>query len=399
MRTDASDVAARDTPGRDAPMNRAPGIDENLVVDGLLFATPRDRCRYHGTPSWEKPRWLEQNKGSYRYLDDVLQESARLGRPDNVKASPTGPNCGTSSRDIRKDGGDDDNSSLVCALPELHQPISLPAHPVSENVPNGSTQTEVQPPEVQPRAMAAATEKIGPKSETDPPRAAGRTRDRSGSRRLGELLPARIAKSARKLSPELMRIVLDTLSKYPVLSYAAWKAGIHRKALAYWIKRSKAGDDGYDVEWQGVTERFHEHCESAIEEAHEKLYCIMRQRALGYDKILTYRGRVIYKNDQGLVGLGYQGPDAYLRDENGNLVPETVRVVDPRAIRYILALELPEKYGKNRKIDVPHKGGVLVIGETKKPEYDTAASVRARQWKAEWKRIQEENELVSSGTF
>ena len=111
------------------------------------------------------------------------------------------------------------------------------------------------------------------------------------------------------------------------------------------------------------------------------------KRALGYDKILTYRGRVIYKNDQGLVGLGYQGPDAYLRDENGNLVPETVRVVDPRAIRYILALELPEKYGKNRKIDVPHKGGVLVIGETKKPEYDTAASVRARQWKAEWKRI------------
>jgi hypothetical protein len=60
----------------------------------------------------------------------------------------------------------------------------------------------------------------------------------------------------------------------------AWKAGIHRKALAYWLERSKAGDEGYDVEWQGVTERFHGHCESAIEEAHERLHEIMRQRAM-----------------------------------------------------------------------------------------------------------------------
>ncbi len=39
MRTDASDVAAGDTPGRGAPINRKPVIDHNLVVDGLLFAT------------------------------------------------------------------------------------------------------------------------------------------------------------------------------------------------------------------------------------------------------------------------------------------------------------------------------------------------------------------------
>jgi len=198
MRTDASDVAAGDTPGRDAPMNRKPVIDHNLVVDGLLFATPGDRCRYLGTSNREKPRWLEENKGRYRYLDDVEQESTQLGRPDNVEVAPTGPNCGTSSRDIRKDGGDDDNSSLVRTLPEHrsppHQPTSVPAHPVNENVPSGSTHTEVQP-----RAMAAATETIGPKSETDPPGATGRNRDRSGSRQLGEQeQPARISKSARK---------------------------------------------------------------------------------------------------------------------------------------------------------------------------------------------------------
>src|SRR5271155_2600588 len=142
MPANPSDVAARDTPGRHAPMNRKPVIDENLVAEGFLFATSRDRCRYLGTWSWEKPRWLEQNKGSYRYLDEVLQETAQLGRPDNVEAAPTGPNCETSSRDIRKDGGDGDNSSLVRTLPEHrsppHQPTSLPAPAVSENVASGS---------------------------------------------------------------------------------------------------------------------------------------------------------------------------------------------------------------------------------------------------------------------
>ena len=77
-----------------------------------------------------------------------------------------------------------------------------------------------------------------------------------------------------------MRLVLDTLREYPVLSYAANKAGIHRKTLKYWMDRSEAGDDGYDVRWQGFTLRFHEHCESAIWEAEQKLEDEMLQRAL-----------------------------------------------------------------------------------------------------------------------
>ena len=54
-----------------------------------------------------------------------------------------------------------------------------------------------------------------------------------------------------KLSPERMRIVLDSLTERPILSPAATKAGIHRKTLEYWLKRSEAGHDGYDLEWQG----------------------------------------------------------------------------------------------------------------------------------------------------
>ena len=180
-----------------------------------------------------------------------------------------------------------------------------------------------------------------------------------------------------------MLLVLDALAERPFLYYAANKAGIHRKTLAYWIRRSEAGDDGYDIEWQDVTGRFHELCKLAIDEAVQKLLDLMLQRAFGYDKVLSYRGRVIYKIDQGLVDLGYQGPDAYLKDENGNPVPETVRKVDTKAMQFWLEWYRPDRWGKHRKINAPREGGVLVIGDvTKKPEYNTAASVKARKWKS-----------------
>ena len=101
----------------------------------------------------------------------------------------------------------------------------------------------------------------------------------------------------------------------------------------------------------------------------------------------------MYKIDQGLVGLGCEGPDAYLRDENGNPIPETVHKVDMKASGYVLKRHRPETWGRHRKIDAPREGGVLVIGDvTKKPEYNTAKSVRARKWKADSRRIRDEKE-------
>jgi hypothetical protein len=204
--------------------------------------------------------------------------------------------------------------------------------------------------------------------------------------------PAGISKSTPKLSPKLMRIILDALREYPVLRHAAKKAGIHRKTPEYWLKRSEAGDNGYDIRWQGLTQRFHEHYESAIWEAEIKLRDMMFERAFfGYDKVLTRRGRVMDKIDQDLVSQGYQGPDAYLRDENGNPIPETIRKVDMKAMRFILEWYRPNTWGKHPKIDVLREGGVLVIGDvTKKPKYNTAASVRARKWKAGSRMLREE---------
>ena len=260
-----------------------------------------------------------------------------------------------------------------------HEPTSLP-----------TSKAEPLPP-----GKEATSEAEKPKTETTPLAAIGGKPGRSGGGQpKKEKPPAGISRSTPKLCPELMLLVLDALAECPFYYYAANKAGIHRKTLAYWIRRSEAGDNGYDIEWQDVTGRFHELCESAIDEAHQKLEDMWIQRALhGYEKVLTHRGRVMYKIDQDLVGLGLEGPDAYLKDENGKPVPETVHKEDTKAQLHVLKRRRPDTWGRRPKRNAPREGGVLVIGDvTKKPKYNTAASVKARKWKADSRRIGEEKE-------
>ena len=327
-------------------------FDRARTAEGLLFATGGDRCRYLGQWSWEKPDWLKQNEGRYRRIEDVLREGAP-GTPPveaeiNPGAGPAEPADSSSSPETRNDGNDqDDVASADAPLGDR----SRPCEPTSLPTPAKESAKKQKP-------------------------------------------PAGIPKSTPKLSPKIMRIVLNILRERPILYLAALAAGIHPKTLAYWIRRSEAGDDGYDIKWQGLTRRFHEHCESAIDEAHQKLEDEWLQRALhGYEKVLTHRGRVMYKIDQALVGLGLQGPDAYLKDENGKPVPETVHKEDTKAQLHVLKRRRPDPWSKRRKIDATREGGALVIGDaTKKPKYNTDKSVRAREWKADLRRIREEKD-------
>ena len=195
----------------------------------------------------------------------------------------------------------------------------------------------------------------------------------SGSRQLeNQKLPAKNSKAGRKLSPERMRIFLDALAEYPILGYAAAKAGIHPKTPAYWKKCSEAGRDGYDIEWRGDQGRFHEHLVSAIGLAEGGLELLVWQKAMG----------VTFKTDPFLVDLGCTGSDAYARDGNGNLIEEQSGRPNSKMLRFLLEWKLPEKYGKRRKRDIPQSGGVLVIGGPKKPEINNAASIKAREWKS-----------------
>jgi hypothetical protein len=355
-------------------MNRETVIDSNLIVDGLLFATPGHRCRYLGTSNRDKPRWLEDNKGGYQRIEDV-QESAQLGQPHDVGVALPGPNCEISSRDIGKDADDDHNVSLIGTLPEHrsppHQPTSLP-EPATESVPNGPTQ-----PELLARAKVATSESTAAKAEATPLETMGCKRGPSDDRRRKKKrLEAGTSKSTREPSPESMRLVLDSLRKCPVIRDAARETGLHRKTIERWIKCSRAGHDGYDVEWQGFTWRFHEAYGVAVDEAHEILE----------GELLWSAIEVVFKTDPFLVDLGFQGEDAYATDEHGNFIPEGIRIRDGRMALHWLSRKRPETYGKPpkcRRRGMLQSGTVLVIGQTtKKPQHNSAASVKARSYKA-----------------
>ncbi|HEV2626348.1 MAG TPA: hypothetical protein VGV62_14780 [Xanthobacteraceae bacterium] len=347
--------------------NRKPVINYTRVADGILFATHGDRCRYLGTLVRNRPQWLKDNPGSWRRIEDVQREAASTVPPVesqiNVIAAPSGPNGQTSSHDVRKDSGE-------------------------ESVPSGSTQTELQPP-----AKAAMRETEGPKTETTALGAMGRRQGRGGGRKK-QKRPSEPSKARRKRY-ERMRVVLECLRENPVQSGAARKAGIYRKTLAYWIKRSEAGDEGYDIEWQGWILRFHEHVESAIEEAIENMLAAAFEIA---------KGGVIYKYDEALLSLGFKGPDAYARDQNGNPIPEFIFKWRARARMIRFLLEWRDKYVNHPKIDIPQKSGIVFVSvpflprpsgpdapppapparerRPKKIENSSAASVKVRKWKS-----------------
>jgi len=302
-----------------------------------VFATRGERCRYIGMSLRDRQQWLKKNEGRWRRIEDVQQEAAPPAPPVeseiDLGAEPAGPNGQTSSRGVRDNGGDEDVVALVDTLAGDRSPphVPTPPTPVTTTVENRG-------------AKVAMSEAEGPKTETPPLAVKGRKRGR---------------RRGRQLSPERMRIVLDSLREYPILSRAASKAGIHRKTLEYWLKRSEAGDAGYDVESQGEIWRFHEHCESAKGEAEDKVLEAAWHIAMGTD----------------------------LKDENGNPVLQANYKQRGKMIRFLLEWRCPEKWGKNRKIDVPQTGGVLVVGGIphdipNKVNNGTAASVKARKWKA-----------------
>jgi hypothetical protein len=274
------------------------------------------------------------------------------------QSSPFGPTtrAGRASRRKNNSGSgggasekfdDDGNGSLVGDCSPSHQPALLPA-PVDEILPSGSAQTELLP-----STEAAKRETKECNTEAGLLGAMGHKRRGSDHGQIKK--KKQISKAGQRLLRQRMRrmlIVINTLTESPILSNAARKAGIHRKTLEHWIKRSAAGDAGYDLVWEGIEWRFHEHCITAMSVAY---------------------GRVEGPAWELAMGPRYNG----------------------KALRFLLEWLRPEKWGKHPKIDVPQQGGVLVVGGVRrdvpnKVNKGTAASVKARKWKAGLRMVRAE---------
>jgi hypothetical protein len=186
-------------------------------------------------------------------------------------------------------------------------------------------------------------------------------------------------KLRQKLTAERMLIVIEAFRESPIRSRAADKAGIHPKTLAYWLKCSQTGQDGYDIEWEGFQWKFHEACKAASDEPYQMLL----------DDILDLaRGRVTYKVDQDLVDLGMEGADAYARDDNGDPIEETRARGNVKMLMFYLQTVRPERWAKRRKRRSFRSGGVLVIGEcTGRSEKNCSASIKARRWKSAVRKL------------
>lgn len=318
-------------------------FEKSHTFDGYVFASPGERCWYVRL-SLDRPRqrWLREHPDRWRRIADVQQEAAPPAPPVESEIDLGAEQAGLNgqTRDARDNGDNEDNVALVDTLAGDRSP------PLEPTLPTPVT-TTVESGDV----TVAVSETKEPKTETTPLGAMDRKRGRRRGRQDS------LEKS--------LRIIVDSLRESPILSVAAAKAGIHRKTLEYRLKRSEAGDDGYNFEWQGVYWSFHEHCQSAMQEAYDKVLAVAWYIAMGD-----------------------------LTDENGLPVPQASWKQRGKMLRFLLEWHFLEKWGKDRKIDVPHNTGVLVVGGipddiAKKVNRGTAASVKARKWKAGLRMIKE----------
>lgn len=166
-------------------------------------------------------------------------------------------------------------------------------------------------------------------------------------------------------SPARLKNLLTAIGEMPVATDACMRAGISYSTLKYWLTKSNEGapGDGFDVAVMPGEDpiRFHDAWESAMLYGVERVEKAAIDKALGVLEPLTFQGRVIYKLDPDLLSLGFAGHEAYLKDANGQPVPETVLKQDPDLMQFILKARKPDVYGTKQQIDVNHRGGVLVV--------------------------------------
>ena len=215
-------------------------IDRTRTAGNLFIYEHLDRCRYLGKSARDQSRSFEGNPDKWVRIEDVRQEDASRqgscrGRGRLLGARPAEPSDPTSSNDVRQAGD------------ALAGGFIPPAKAMSEE----------------------------PNAETTP--RVGRKRgQRRGRQCENEKLPSEVAKAGRMLSPERMRIVLDSLRERPFLFEAARNAGIYPQNTSIFgasAARPVTPDCG-QVEWQGVIWRFHEHCETAVEEAEDTILAV-----------------------------------------------------------------------------------------------------------------------------
>jgi hypothetical protein len=180
-----------------------------------------------------------------------------------------------------------------------------------------------------------------------------------------------------KRSPEFFRQYLDVLGEVIVYKKAAKIVGITDDTRNDWEAQSRRDEANkvegsiFFFEHSGVEAWFHQHTRRAVSRSIEDIEAGARSRALyGTYTTSQYRGQTVYRLnpdwiDEGMRELlGLTERDMYLRDANGNLVPEMVW--QPPATDLVLGILAAHsnRYKRQSKIDIDMNarvtGGILV---------------------------------------
>jgi len=183
-----------------------------------------------------------------------------------------------------------------------------------------------------------------------------------------------------KYTPELCQRILTAIERWANVTHACAMNGIIYPTFRHWLLKSRNGrvGDGFDVEFDGRVDRLHVHYDDCLDASVQRIEENLMDRAIGWKEVLTDKGRVQYQFDEDLLSLGFTGYEAYLRDENGKPIPETVDKQDPEVMLMVLKHFRPERWTTKIDMDVTHKGGVLVVGVKATSEELTDLAKKAR---------------------
>ena len=220
-----------------------------------------------------------------------------------------------------------------------HKPPTLSAS-VNGNLPSGSTPTSCRRKPRQPRVKPKSLKRSLIHSRariTNQIRASVANNLRSNS------CQPKNRGSLQSFRPSACSLLSRLSGNVPSSAHAAAKAGIHTKTLSYWLQHSKAGDDGYDIVWQGEQDRFHELCDDAIADAMDKVRDAGLKIAFGVKSEIN----------KVFLNFGHQKVRAYTQDENGNDIEVPLGRPNSKMLRFMMEWVWPEKYGNHPKRDIP----------------------------------------------
>jgi hypothetical protein len=121
-------------------------------------------------------------------------------------------------------------------------------------------------------------------------------------------------------------------------------------------------------EGDGEPRWFHQHVKSAITNSIQAIEAAARNRALhGVYTVAKFQGRTVYQIDPDLEELGFEGVEAYRRDENGKPLPELVWTAPSTDLVLGILAANSKTYKKNSTIDVNMRGGGVVMMPLREP--------------------------------